>query len=58
VRALLTRLDGRREEPIDFLARLVNQDRGTDDRDDVNELGYPAILETIDVGADEIRPRL
>jgi len=36
---LLKRLDGWREEQIDFLARLVNQDSGTDDRDDVNAAG-------------------
>src|SRR5262249_11723920 len=33
------RLDGWREEQIDFLARLVNQDSGTDDKDDVNAAG-------------------
>ena len=36
---ILKRLDGWREEQIDFLARLVNQDSGTDDRDDVNAAG-------------------
>jgi glutamate carboxypeptidase len=39
MQALLTRLDAWREEQIDFLARLVNQDSGTDDRDDVNRVG-------------------
>jgi glutamate carboxypeptidase len=39
MRELLNRLDGWREEQIDFLARLVNQDSGTDDRDDVNAAG-------------------
>lgn len=36
---LLARLDAWRDEQLDFLARLVNQDSGTDDRDDVNRLG-------------------
>jgi len=39
MRDLIDRLDGWREEQIDFLARLVNQDSGTDDRDDVNQVG-------------------
>jgi glutamate carboxypeptidase len=39
MRELMKRLDGCREEQIDFLARLVNQDSGTDDRDDVNQVG-------------------
>ena len=38
MRDLMNRLDGWREEQIDFLARLVNQDSGTDDRDDVNQV--------------------
>src|SRR5512146_1668639 len=37
MRDLMNRLDGWREGQIDFLARLVNQDSGTDDRDDVNQ---------------------
>lgn len=39
MRALLDRLDGYRDEQVDFLAALVNQDSGTDDRDDVNRVG-------------------
>ena len=39
MRALLNRLEDWREEQIDFLARLVNQDSGTDDREDVNQVG-------------------
>lgn len=39
MRELLTRLDGWREEQIELLARLVNQDSGTDDRADVNMVG-------------------
>ena len=39
MRDLIERLDGWREEQIDFLARLVNRDSGTDDRDDVNQVG-------------------
>lgn len=39
MRELLTRLDGWREEQIELLARLVNQDSGTDDRADVNTVG-------------------
>src|SRR5262245_66583599 len=39
MRDLLTRIDDWREEQIDFLARLVNQDSGTDDRDDVKAAG-------------------
>src|SRR5712691_10714945 len=35
----LALLDKRRDEQIDFVARLVNQDSGTDDRDDVNKVG-------------------
>lgn len=38
MRDLMNRLDGWLEEQIDFLARLVNQDSGTDDRDDVNQV--------------------
>jgi glutamate carboxypeptidase len=36
---LVKHLEDWREEQIDFLARLVNQDSGTDDRDDVNQVG-------------------
>lgn len=36
---LLARLDAWREEQIDLLARLVDQDSGTDDRHDVNKVG-------------------
>jgi glutamate carboxypeptidase len=36
---LLTRLDGWRDEQLELLARLVNQDSGTDDREDVNRVG-------------------
>jgi glutamate carboxypeptidase len=39
VRALLERLDGWRDEQIEFLARLVNHDSGTDDAIDVNRVG-------------------
>jgi glutamate carboxypeptidase len=37
--ALLDRLDGWRDEQIEFLARLVNHDSGTDDVMDVNRVG-------------------
>jgi len=36
---LLERLDGWRDEQIEFLARLVNHDSGTDDVVDVNRVG-------------------
>ena len=36
---LLGRLDGWRDEQVALLARLVNQDSGTDDRADVNRVG-------------------
>lgn len=36
---LLARLDAWRQGQIDLLARLVNQDSGTDDRSDVNKVG-------------------
>jgi len=36
---LLDRLDGWRDEQIEFLARLVNHDSGTDDVMDVNRVG-------------------
>ena len=39
MRDLLTRLDGWRDEQIEFLARLVNHDSGTDDVLDVNRVG-------------------
>jgi glutamate carboxypeptidase len=39
VNALLDRLDGWRDEQIEFLARLVNHDSGTDDVMDVNRVG-------------------
>ena len=39
VRDLLDRLDGWRDEQIEFLARLVNHDSGTDDVMDVNRVG-------------------
>ncbi len=39
MRDLLDRLDGWRDEQIDFLARLVNHDSGTDDVLDVNRAG-------------------
>jgi glutamate carboxypeptidase len=35
----LQRLDKWRDEQVEFLGRLVNQDSGTDDRDDVNRVG-------------------
>ena len=39
MRDLLDRLDGWRDEQIEFLARLVNHDSGTDDPMDVNRVG-------------------
>jgi glutamate carboxypeptidase len=39
MRPLLDRLDGWRDEQIEFLARLVNHDSGTDDVLDVNRVG-------------------
>src|SRR5262244_4189356 len=39
MRDLLDRLDGWRDEEIEFLARLVNHDSGTDDVLDVNRVG-------------------
>ena len=39
MRDLLDRLDGWRDEQIEFLARLVNHDSGTDDVLDVNRVG-------------------
>src|SRR5213594_442551 len=39
MRDLLDRLDGWRDEQIEFLARLVNHDSGTDDLMDVNRVG-------------------
>jgi glutamate carboxypeptidase len=36
---LLARLDAWRQEQLELLARLVNQDSGTDDREDVNRVG-------------------
>ena len=39
MRDLLDRLDGSRDEQIEFLARLVNHDSGTDDVIDVNRVG-------------------
>ena len=39
MRDLLERLDGWRDEQIEFLARLVNHDSGTDDVVDVNRVG-------------------
>ena len=39
MRDLLDRLDGWRDEQIEFLARLVNHDSGTDDVVDVNRVG-------------------
>ncbi|HEV8583798.1 MAG TPA: M20 family metallopeptidase [Methylomirabilota bacterium] len=39
MRDLLHRLDGWRDEQIEFLARLVNHDSGTDDVLDVNRVG-------------------
>ena len=39
MRDLLDRLDGWRDEQIEFLARLVNHDSGTDDVLDVNRAG-------------------
>jgi glutamate carboxypeptidase len=50
MRALLTRLDDWRDEQIDFLARLVNQDSGTDDRDDVNQVGDMLAAPLTDLG--------
>ena len=49
-RDLLRCLDDRREEQIDFLARLVNQDSGTDDRDDVNQVGDMLAAPLADLG--------
>ena len=42
--ALLDKWQG---EQIDFLARFVNQDSGTDDRDDVNKAG-DLLVEALD----------
>jgi glutamate carboxypeptidase len=39
MRDVLKRLEGWRDEQVEFLARLVNQDSGTHDRDDVNRVG-------------------
>ncbi len=39
MRDLLRRLDTWQDEQVAFLARLVNQDSGTDDRADVNKVG-------------------
>ena len=39
MRDLLDRLDGWRDEQLEFLARLVNHDSGTDDVLDVNRVG-------------------
>ena len=39
MRDLLERLDGWRDEQIEFLARLVNHDSGTDDVLDVGRVG-------------------
>jgi glutamate carboxypeptidase len=39
MRELLAHLDGWRDEQIRFLARLVDQDSGTDDREDANRVG-------------------
>ena len=39
MRQLTERLDGWRDEQIEFLARLVNHDSGTDDVMDVNRVG-------------------
>ena len=39
MRDLLDRLDGWRDEQIEFLARLVNHDSGTDDVLDVSRVG-------------------
>jgi glutamate carboxypeptidase len=39
MRDLLARLDGWRDEQLEFLARLVNHDSGTDDVMDVNGVG-------------------
>src|SRR5262245_4238903 len=39
MRDLLDRLDGWRDEQVEFLARLVNHDSGTDDVLDVNRVG-------------------
>jgi glutamate carboxypeptidase len=44
---LLRRLDGWRDEQIELLARLVNQDSGTDDPDDVNRVGA-VLAETVE----------
>jgi glutamate carboxypeptidase len=55
MRELIKRLDGWREEQIDFLARLVNQDSGTDDRDDVNQVGDMLAAPLADLGFTVIR---
>jgi len=47
---LTRRLDEWREEQIEFLARLVNQDSGTDDRDDVNRAGALLAAPLADLG--------
>src|SRR5919197_5322255 len=39
MRDYLARLDKWRDEQVELLARLVDQDSGTDDRDDVNAVG-------------------
>ena len=39
MRELFERVDGWREEQVEFLARLVNHDSGTDDPIDVNRVG-------------------
>jgi acetylornithine deacetylase/succinyl-diaminopimelate desuccinylase-like protein len=48
MRDYLDRLDKCRDEQLDFLARLVNQDSGTDDRADVNKVG--AVLAEVVAG--------
>lgn len=39
MRELIARLDARQGEQVEFLARLVNHDGGTDDVLDVNRVG-------------------
>ena len=53
--ALLALLDEWRDEQIEFLARLVNQDTGTDDRDEVNAAGDMLVAALKDLRFDVTR---
>ena len=50
MRDYLGRLDAWRDEQVEFLARLVNQDSGTDDRADVNRVGAVLAERLADLG--------